>query len=284
MKIAAVTIALGAFLAISAEAQMGAYLDEYIVKVKPEKHADFEAIAKKIVDANRKNKGDNWLALDTMYGDADTMAFVSSRKDLGSVETANQTFLKALKDAYGDGAEATLHDFYACLTSSRGEIRKRRPDLSSNAPTNEEDYAKLVGEARYIRTLTVHFKPGHASAAEEMFGMAKAANDKKNPSITIMISQSVVGDEPDTFYVSRLGPSMASLDLPSIKELLGDQDAARFEKILADSVSGAEARISRFRPELSNPPAPIVEVSRDFWTPQPATSTAARAKKKTPSR
>ncbi len=52
----AVGIALGAFLAISAEAQIaGSYLDYYTVKVKPEKMADFEAIARKIVEANRKN-------------------------------------------------------------------------------------------------------------------------------------------------------------------------------------------------------------------------------------
>jgi hypothetical protein len=37
------------------------YLDVYSVQVKPEKRADFDAIAKKMVAANRDNSGDNWL-------------------------------------------------------------------------------------------------------------------------------------------------------------------------------------------------------------------------------
>ncbi len=276
----AVGIALGAFLAISAEAQIaGSYLDYYIVKVKPEKVADFEAIARKIVEANRKHSGDNWVAFDTMYGDDNTVAFVSTRNDLGSIETANQAFMKALKNAYGNGTEAMLNDFSACITSARGEIRKRRPDLSSNAPASDEDYARLVGEARYIQTVAVRVKPGHGSAAEEMFKIAKAANDKKNPSIAILISQAIAGNDSGTFYVSHLAPSMASVELPQLKELLGDEAYSNFQQIAAESTIGAEATIAKIRPEWSNPPAPIVEVSRDYWTPQPAPATAARAKK-----
>ena len=37
------------------------YLDVYTVQVKPEKRADFDAITKRMVAANRQNKGDSWL-------------------------------------------------------------------------------------------------------------------------------------------------------------------------------------------------------------------------------
>lgn len=282
MKTAAVTFALGAFLAVSAEAQMGAYLDYYVVKVKPEKRADFENVAKKIVEANRKNGGDTWLTFDTMYGDNDTMAFVSTRKDVGAIDTANDMFMKALKDAYGDGAEAVLHDFNACISSGRGVIRKRRPDLSFNAPANDDDYAKLIGEARYIRTTTVRFKPGHPSDTEELFGMIKQANAKSDPSSMMLVSQAIAGDAAGTYYISSLGPSIGSLDstAPPLKEVLGEEDFAKYEKIVADSVISSESTIAKIRPELSNPPAPVVEVSRDFWTPQAMPTTAARSKKK----
>src|SRR5580704_7033915 len=46
------------------------YLDQYIVKVKPEKRAEFDAINKKMVALNRRNKGDTWLATENTYGEA----------------------------------------------------------------------------------------------------------------------------------------------------------------------------------------------------------------------
>jgi hypothetical protein len=48
-------ILLGAPAALWAQ---GDYLDVSIVKVKPEKVADFEAIGRKIADANRHSNGD----------------------------------------------------------------------------------------------------------------------------------------------------------------------------------------------------------------------------------
>ena len=47
---------------IAAHAQ-GDYLDVYIAKVKPEKLADFEAIMKKWIDANKRFNGDTWIAM-----------------------------------------------------------------------------------------------------------------------------------------------------------------------------------------------------------------------------
>src|SRR6266700_1526105 len=55
----------------------GAYLDEFIVKVKPEKRAEFDAINKKMVALNRRNKGDAWLASENMYGENNVVTFVS---------------------------------------------------------------------------------------------------------------------------------------------------------------------------------------------------------------
>ena len=160
MKTVAITVALGALLAISAEAQIGLISRLLRGQGKAGQASRFRS-HRQIVAANRKNGGDNWLAFDMMYGDGGAVAFVSTRQDLASIDTANQTFMKALKDTYGDAAETMMHDFDACTTSSRGEIRRPQPRLSaSDTPANDEDYAKYVGEARYIRTMTVRFKTG----------------------------------------------------------------------------------------------------------------------------
>src|SRR5215471_4885188 len=55
----------------------GDYLDVYIAHVKPEKVADFTALAKKMVDANRRNIGVFRLAQTVMYGDVCTYAALS---------------------------------------------------------------------------------------------------------------------------------------------------------------------------------------------------------------
>ena len=49
----------GVLLAAPSLRAQGNYLDVYIAKVKPEKAADAEAIARKIADANRHNNGDH---------------------------------------------------------------------------------------------------------------------------------------------------------------------------------------------------------------------------------
>ncbi len=56
------------------------YLDEFIVKVKPEKRAEFDAINKKMVALNRRNNGDVWLSTENMYGEGNVVTFVSLRR------------------------------------------------------------------------------------------------------------------------------------------------------------------------------------------------------------
>jgi hypothetical protein len=53
-----------------AQEMMGDYLDVLIVKVRPEKRADFDAVGRRVADANRKAKGDFWTAMEVTYGKA----------------------------------------------------------------------------------------------------------------------------------------------------------------------------------------------------------------------
>lgn len=65
-------------LAAAGQAQEG-YLDVYTMKVRPEKRAAFDAIVKKMVDANQSVKGDAWVALDTQYGEGNVDPFPNRR-------------------------------------------------------------------------------------------------------------------------------------------------------------------------------------------------------------
>src|SRR5205807_1679274 len=150
-------VLLGALAVAQAQQAPESYLDVFTVQVKPEKRADFDAISKKIAAANRQNKGDTWLAMETTYGPGNRVAFVSTRNSYGDVETAMGTFMEALQKSYGRAAtDKMFQDFSQCLLSSRSEIRRRRWDLSSNAPADPASYAKLIAESRWLRTTAVH--------------------------------------------------------------------------------------------------------------------------------
>ena len=274
-------LALSAALAGSAAAQPAnnEYLDLYVAKVKPEKRADFDAIARKLADANRKNDGDKWLTFEGAYGENDTVYFVSTRADMASIDTAMESFMKAMKAAYGTGSETIFHELENCLISSRSELRRRRWDLSS-MPGGEDAYNKYLGEAKWIRTTAMRVRPGHIADYEEVAAMLKDAAEKADPTAVRLVSQVIAGDAAGTYYLSTMQPNLGGFDgaTPTAKELLGDEGYEKYRRVVAESVIGSETMIGKFLPELSNPPEEVVNITRDFWAPKPAMEMAARAK------
>src|SRR3984893_11590346 len=97
-----IAVVLLAALAVGqAQQAQESYLDGYTVQVKPEQRSDFDAISKKIAAANRQNKGDTWLAMETVYGPGDRVTFISTRNSYAEVESAMGTFMGALQKTYG---------------------------------------------------------------------------------------------------------------------------------------------------------------------------------------
>ena len=121
------------------------YLDVYIAQVKPDKRADFDAINKKLVAANRQNKGDEWMAMETVYGPMNRVTFISMRNSYDAAEKGGDSFNAAVEKALGKpGSEKVFQDFSQTLANSRSELRKRRWDLSSNAPGDAASMAKML--------------------------------------------------------------------------------------------------------------------------------------------
>ncbi len=278
----AVAVLLAAPAVVRAQ---GDYLDVYIVKVKPEKIAEFNTLAKKIAEANRRFNGDRWLAEETMYGESDRFVFVSVRQNYGEIEKAFQSFMGALHKAYGkDAAEKMLHEWESCLAGSRSELRRRRMDLSRKAPTDAAAYIRLVGGARVLRTITVHVRSGHAAEFEALLKEIQATGEKAENAQPILVSQTVEGSKGTTYYVTALRSSLAGFDKnPSLQEILGEEGYKKFLQVNAESVEGTESALYRFSPELSNPPEEFVAAAPDFWNPKHAVAVAAApAKPKAP--
>ena len=273
----AVAVCLAAPVAVHAQ---GDYLDVFIVKVKPEKVADFQALTKKWADANRRNNGDRWLALEAVYGEGNVYQFTSTRKDYAEIDKMNEAVMAAVNKAFGkEAAEKMGRDFDNCLVSSRSELRRRRWDLSRKAPKDSDAYAKLMGESRLLRTTAVHVRPGHIDEFEAMLKNMKEAGEKNPDAQPVFVSQVIEGGKGTIFYVSTLRSSMAGFDHnPTMKDILGEDGYKKSQQINADAVEIAESTLYRFSPDLSNPPDEVAKVAADFWRPKAMMAASTKTK------
>lgn len=271
-------ILLAALAAAQAQEQ---YLDVYVAQVKPEKRADFDAIAKKIVAANRQNKGDEWLAMETVYGPMNRVTLISMRQSYADTEKGGDAFFGSIQKSLGKvGADKLFLEFNQSVVSTRSELRRRRSDLSSNAPSDPAATAKMLAESRWLRTTVIHLRPGQGPALEALLKDVKAAREKNSPDVTTLVSQGVAGQEGTIYYVTTLQKSMAGFDsIPTLQKTLGDEGYAHYLKVASEIVENTESVINHFLPELSNPPADIVAAAPDYWNPKPVVLAKAAPKK-----
>jgi hypothetical protein len=255
------------------------YLDVGVVTVKPEKRTEFESIIKKMVDANRKHQGDNWLTSEMMFGPGNTFIYVSPRPSYAAVEQAYGSFMGAIEKSLGPAATAKLmQDFGNCLSSSRGEFRRRRWDLSANAPTSEAAMNQLVGQGRWLRTATIRVRPGRGPDYEAQLRAVKQARERHATKVPTFVSQSVAGQSTTVYYITNIVNSLGALDtLPSVPDVLGEEGYKSYLKTVSEAVLSAEINVSRVVPELSHLNETVVSVAPDFWRPKPSAAAKPKA-------
>ena len=247
------------------------YLDDFVVKVKPEKRAEFDAINKKMAALNRRNKGDNWLASENTYGEGNVVTFVSLRNSFGDAEKGFDLFMGALAKPGGMAAAGKMfQDFNNTLVSSRSEIRRRRPDLGSNVPSNAAETGAVLGKSRFLYMVTVRVRPGRAAEYEDQIKMVRDARAKAGNKSTWFVSQSVVGQPIGVYFLTRPLASLAEADgNPPLSQLLGDKYKG-YQKSISENTFSTEISVMRYLPELSNPPAEVAAADPAFWNPKPA--------------
>lgn len=266
--------------AVSAFGQTQAgYLGVLTIHVKPDKVDQEIALVKKLVDANRKNKGTNWLALVDIYGDSATFNYVFDYPNYAGIEDQEKTFMAAMSKALGPaGMQKIFQDLAACTLSEHEELRLRRPDLSANLPADAAALAKLVGSARWARTTAVHVRPGRTLEFETQALENKAAEEKAAPNVTVLVSQAVAGQHGSAYYFTTFVDSLAAFDrIPPLRSLLGEDGYRKFLQNAVETVSSFETAIRRIDPSISNPPDAVVAVAPGFWRPKPPTERKAKA-------
>ena len=270
-------------LAPAALFSQGSYLDVYIAKLKPEKAAEAEAIAKKITDANRQNNGDRVIVEQPVYGDPYTLIFLTQRESYADVDKGNDAFMASLNKAFGkEGSQKIFNDWNNCLVSARTQLRMRRPDLSSKMPADAQAFAQFVGQSRVLRTFVFHARPGRSSEFEGLIKEINARAAKMPDTQPVFVSQVVEGENDGAYYISFLRKSLAGFDKEvMLPDILGKEGMEKFAKTMADVEQHTESALYRFRPDLSWPPDAIAEASADYWNPKPVMA-MAKPKAKTP--
>jgi hypothetical protein len=253
----------------AAQPQIG-YVDVFVVKVKPERRAEFDALGKRVADANRKNKGDNFICSEVQFGEQNTIYYTSGRANLAAIDDGMKAFENAMGKAFGATVPKVMDDFNHYVVSSRGELRRVRMDLGSGI-TDPSALLSTLGQSRFVRTAMVRVRPGRGPNFEEQIKMTQGLGSQVR-----VVSQSVAGQNATIYYITSFGKSMGDLDTPGLSQLLGDR-YAQYSKMSAENVLGVETIISRYLPELSNPPEEVVAADPAFWTPK---TKAAPAKPK----
>ena len=271
-------VCLFAFAAISAIAQSRpAYLEVSKAQVRGDKSKEYDDAIHKLIDVNRKYKGDHWIALTTEYGDTGTYLFSSSRDTLASVETGGEAFMKALKEGLGPMADKLMRDLGAWSTF-RSEMRRRRWDLSVHPPADAAAMADLIGHSRWIRTLRLDMKPGRALDYVEAWKGFQTELESISPPVTALVSESITGTP--AMYVGLYYKSMADMDkeAAAVQPALSSAAYMNLAKATAGAIDKTNWEIHRVRPDLSNPPDEVLNADPAFWKPKPM---AAPAKPKT---
>ena len=234
-----------------------------------------------MAEANRKHKGDTFVAAQIEYGDQNTVSLTSARQNFAEIEKGISLFEAAMKEAFGPtGSMQAGKDLNNCLISSHSELRRRRPDLSINMPSDMAEMLKTVGEARWVRTIAVHVRPGRVDEFEAHVKLLKEGVERHGPGPATAVSQAILGQHGTVFYLSTFRKSLAEFDttLPPLRQILGDDGYRDVQKGSAENVQSSETTLSRFLPELSNAPKEIADASPEFWNPKPAPAMKPKSK------
>lgn len=103
---------------------------------------------------------------------------------------------------------------------------------------------------------------------------------------TVLASQAAVGQTGFVYYFSTFLKSLGDLDTlaaaPPLRQLMGEEGFAKYQKSGMEDILGGEVTVSRILPELSNPPEGIANADPAFWRPAAKTPASKPAKAKTP--
>jgi hypothetical protein len=263
------------------------YVDEYVVHVKHTCAMQYDNLVKKLVAANRGNMGDNWITLESTYGEGNVYRFISTRATYADIEAAQGKFMAAIAKSQGGeaGMMKLFSDLDACADSTQGILRHRRWDLSVGKPADAAAYAQAVGNSRWVRLIEIHVRPGMTPRYEAMRKMVMAAQMKANQNTgSTWVSEEVAGNQGTVFVYTQVRPTLGAFDAapnsPSMRDMMGDSAYEAYQREYSEIITRTDVSIYQVSGSLSNAPDDVVAVAPKFWHPAamaPMKAPAAKA-------
>jgi hypothetical protein len=137
---------------------------------------------------------------------------------------------------------------------------------------------------RFFSVTTVRVRPGHDQEYQEARKILADALKKANPNARSALYSVTAGMPGGTYLLFTPRKSLAELDpnpavARAVQDAMGEDNAKRRQKLLADSVISTEVAIYGFSPSMSYVPKEWAKTGGDFWTPKPPPPPRPSAKK-----
>lgn len=141
-----------------------------------------------------------------------------------------------------------------------------------------------VTQMRYFSVTTVRVRPGHDEEYREARRLLGEAVKKANPNAHSVLYVVNAGMPGGTYLIFTPRKSLAELDPNpavgrAVQDALGEDNAKKRQKLLAESVMSTDTSIYAFSPRMSYVPKEWAKTGGDFWAPKPPPRPRPSAKK-----
>jgi hypothetical protein len=253
------------------------YLELNWFRVKQDKVAEFGQLANRIADANRRGKGDHWIACMDIYGRDNHVWMLVRRTNLAEIEPGMASFFGALKEFAGYSPERFMAESSKVVESSGAQLLRVRMDLSWGFKDVDE-WTQLVAKSRYMAVVTVHVKPGRTLDADTQLRTLKEAIVSHGETSAASVVQLVLGGDPGTLYVRIPLESVTDIEkMGSPRGALGEEGYKRYSEMSAQNISSFEYTLMRFVPEWSNAPESFIQANPALWKVKPMIAAKPKA-------
>jgi hypothetical protein len=182
-----------------------------------------------------------------------------------------ESLQKAIKIAETEPLKSALAQLDAqdgeLRSGERGMIAVYQKDLSYlPVPSN-------LAKARFVSILRFQMRPGHSREFTEMSKLVQAAYTKSGSQQRRVVYLVTSGAPTGTYLILSVMDSLKTMDaMPSgmsMAEAFGEDNLARYNKLLSETVVSSETTMFAINPKMSNPPKEFIASDPDFWAPKP---------------
>ena len=239
--------------------------------VEPEKRQAFDALVGKLADLCRRNGGPEWIAMEAYYGPRHIIRTVSYYGTMADIDTSRGLLTAAVLKGLGqEGARGFWGELNSTYESAYVELRRRHPALSHGMPEDRAGFMKLLGQSRLLWVRRNVLKSGVSGDFEESMKTLKDAMQKAGYPGPFSVSSSLTGTT--TYYWVRFLKSFADLEALakySLSKAMGASAYREWSRKRGEMTQERDTEILRLIPQLSNPPAEVVQADPEFWKAQP---------------